>query len=401
MAISPSKIYEVSEKYFAIKDCLNEKGRRLWAAVEAQSCGRGGIALVCRATGISNATIHKGIKELKSPIGKDRVRKEGGGRKRAIDNQPGLLSALDKLVDPYSKGDPETPLKWTTKSVRNLTNALKAQGFNLSRTTTGSLLHKLGYSLQANKKTLESASHNDRDAQFIYINDSVKSMQYNAQPAISVDTKKKENIGNYKNNGREYSRKGKPREVKGHDFPNVKLGKVVPYGIYDIGRNKGWVSVGISSDTAKFAVNAIRTWWYSNGINIYPNASKLLITADCGGSNGYRTRLWKLELQKFATETGLNIHVRHFPPGTSKWNKIEHRLFSYISKNWRGKPLINHETVVSLIANTKTEKGLTVSAVLDRNHYKTGIKVTDKDMANINLRGDKFHPEWNYSIIAK
>jgi transposase len=401
MAVTLNKISVVREKYSAIHDCLNEKGRRLWAAVEAQSYGHGGVSLVCRAIGISNATIHKGLKELKLPIIGHRVRKNGGGRKREQDRQPGLLEALDKLVDPYSKGSPETPLKWTTKSIRNLTEALKLQGFSLSRTTTGNLLHELGYSLQANKKTLEGSSHQDRDAQFIYINDSVKTMHSVTQPAISVDTKKKENIGNYKNNGREYCPKGTPIKVNGHDFPDARLGKVVPYGIYDIGKNQGWVSVGISADTAKFAVNAIRTWWYTNGIKVYPNAFELLITADSGGSNGYRTRLWKLELQKFATEASLNIHVRHFPPGTSKWNKIEHRLFSYISKNWRGKPLIDQETVINLIANTKTKKGLTVSAVLDKNCYEAGIKVSDKEMADVNIKGDNFHPEWNYTIIAK
>jgi len=401
MVIAQEKIFAVREKYSAIHDCLNEKGRRLWAAIEAQSYGYGGVALVCKAIGISNATVHKGLKELKNPIIMNRVRKKGGGRKSAQDNQPGLLDALDKLVDPYAKGNPENPLKWTSKSVRNLTDALKAEGFNLSRTTTGNLLHELGYSLQANKKTLEGGSHSDRDAQFVYINDSVKSMHYVGQPAVSVDTKKKENIGNYKNNGREYCPKSSPVEVNGHDFPDIRLGKVVPYGIYDIGKNQGWVSVGISADTAKFAVNAIRTWWYTNGIKGYPDASELLITADSGGSNGYRTRLWKLELQKFATEARLNIHVRHFPPGTSKWNKIEHRLFSYISKNWRGKPLINYETVVNLIANTKTKKGLTVSAVLDKNHYESGIKVSDKEMTDVNIKGDKFHPEWNYSVMPK
>jgi hypothetical protein len=400
MSITLEDIELIKQKYLAINSCLNEKGRRLWAAVEAQSYGRGGIALVCKATGISNATVHKGLKELKSPIG-TRVRVKGGGRKKATEAQPGLLKALDSLVDPYSKGDPEKPLKWTTKSTRNLTNALKSQGFSICPTTTGRLLHQLGYSLQANKKTLENSSHEDRDTQFKYINSSVMSMQANSQPAISVDSKKKENIGNYKNNGREYNKKGRPIEVNGHDFPNAKLGKVVPYGIYDIDKNEGWVSVGISSDTSKFAVNAIRSWWYSNGIKTYSNASELLITADCGGSNGYRTRLWKIELQKFANETNLKIHIRHFPPGTSKWNKIEHRLFSYISKNWRGKPLINRETVVNLIANTKTTKGLTVSAVLDQNNYKKGIKVTDKEMAGININGDKFHPEWNYTITPK
>ena len=400
MSIKQEEIDLFREKYLTLKSCLNEKGRRLWAAVEAQSYGRGGITLVCKATGISSATVHKGLKDLKFPID-NRVRKHGGGRKRTTEKQPGLLESLERLVEPYSKGDPESPLRWTTKSTRNLADALKTKGFNVSHTTAGKLLQELGYSLQANKKTLEKSSHEDRDAQFNYINNSVISMQQSNQPAISVDSKKKENIGNYKNNGREYNKKGSPTQVNGHDFPNVKLGKVVPYGIYDIGKNEGWVSVGISSDTASFAVNAIRTWWHSNGINTYKSASELLITADCGGSNGYRTRLWKIELQKLANEINLKIHVRHFPPGTSKWNKIEHKLFSYISKNWRGKPLINRETVVNLISNTRTTKGLIVSAVLDKNKYKTGIKVTDKEMEEVVIYGDEFHPEWNYTIAPR
>ncbi len=399
MAVNEEEIILLKEKYLAIKSCLNEKGRRLWAAVEARSYGRGGIFLVCKATGISNATIHKGLKELDSPFDVDRVRKKGGGRKRKTEEHPDLLNSLKMLVEPYTKGDPERPLMWTTKSTRNLAEELKAQGYSVSHTTTGKLLQELGYSLQSNKKTLEQMSHKDRDAQFKHISNSVLLMQTSNQPVISVDSKKKENIGNYKNNGREYREKGKPLKVNGHDFPNKSLGKVVPYGVYDIGTNEGWVSVGISSDTAKFAVNTIRTWWYTNGIKKYNMASKLLITADCGGSNGYRTKLWKLELQHFANETKLEIHVRHFPPGTSKWNKIEHRLFSYISKNWRGKPLIDRETVVNLIANTKTKKGLTVSAVLDQNEYKKGIKVSDEELATIKIKGDEFHPEWNYAII--
>jgi len=398
MAVKQEEIDIVKEKYLAIKSCLNEKGRRLWAATEAKSYGRGGVVLVCKATGLSNKTVHKGLNELNSPIDPERVRKRGGGRKKTTDDQPELLSSLKRLVEPYTKGDPEKPLIWTTKSTRNLSDELKLQGYSISHTTTGKLLQELGYSLQANKKTLEKASHEDRDAQFKYINSSVILMHKHGQPTISVDSKKKENIGNYKNNGREYSKKGQPIEVNGHDFPDPKLGKVVPYGVYDIGKNEGWVSVGISSDTAQFAVNTIRTWWYTNGIKRYQSASELLITADCGGSNGYRTKLWKIELQKLSNEINLKIHVRHFPPGTSKWNKIEHRLFSYISKNWRGKPLIDRETVVNLIANTKTKKGLSVAAVLDKNKYEIGIKVSKKEMEKIKVKGDKFHPEWNYTI---
>ena len=378
---------------------MSEKGRRIWAAVEATAYRRGGIKLICEATGISTATIYKGIRELrdgKSQTG--RIRKNGGGRKSHESTQPGILEALDKLVDPTSKGDPENPLKWTSKSVRRLAEAMKKKGYNVGKTTIGVMLHKLGYSLQANKKTLEDSNHIDRDAQFKYINESVVNAHKSSQPAISVDTKKKENIGNYKNNGREYAEKGSPIEVKGHDFIDKDLGKIVPYGVYDMGLNKGWVSIGISSDTAQFAVNTIRSWWHLQGKKQYSNTKEILITADCGGSNGYRTRLWKIELQKLADEIKVNLKICHFPPGTSKWNKIEHRLFSYISKNWRGKPLINYEAAVNLIGKTTTTKGLTVTAILDKNEYQKGIKVTDEEFSNINLYGDKFHPEWNYTI---
>ena len=379
---------------------MSEKGKRLWAAVEVRAYGRGGVTLVCKATGMSTATVCKGVKELKTgnntPDG--RIRQQGGGRKSTKVKQPGLLAELDSLVDPYTMGDPESPLRWTSKSTRKLAQALCGKGYLISHNTVGLLLHDLGYSLQANKKTLESANHPDRDGQFIYINETVKQAHIKGQPAISVDAKKKENIGNYKNNGQEYAQKGKPVEVKGHDFIDKKLGKVVPYGIYDIGKNAGWVSVGISADTAEFAVNTIRTWWYTQGKTKYACAAELVITADCGGSNGYRTRLWKLELQKLANELNLEIKIRHFPPGTSKWNKIEHRLFSYISRNWRGKPLIDRETVVNLIGNTVTGTGLKVSAVLDKNTYKAGIKVSNEEMKTINITGDNFHPEWNYCV---
>ncbi len=391
----------VEKKYNAVAYCLNERGRRLWAAVEAESCGRGGIALVCQATGLSNATIHKGLKELRNPVVPmdQRLRKSGGGRKRLVQKNAQILTILDSLVDPTARGDPESHLKWTSKSVRKLSKELCSKGFQVSFRTTASLLKELDYSLQSNKKTKEGRSHEDRDAQFRYINESISELQSRGQPTVSVDTKKKENIGEYKNNGREYAKKGKPIEVDSHDFPDKKLGKVVPYGIYDIGKNKGWVSVGISCDTAEFAVNAIRTWWYKMGKGVYSNTTTdLLITADCGGSNGYKVRLWKLELQKLSNENGLRIHVRHFPPGTSKWNKIEHRLFSYVSKNWRGKPLISKEAVVNLISNTTTETGLTVIAVLDENEYEKGKEVSDEEIAALNIKGDVFHPEWNYTI---
>ena len=351
------------------------------------------------ATEISRTTIHKGLKELNQPINKERVRAKGGGRKQLTEIYPGLLQSLDKLVEPTSKGDPENPLRWTSKSTRKLSEELAKQNYDISPTSTGQLLQELGYSLQANKKSLERGSHPDRNKQFELINDRVQVLQEARAPCLSVDTKKKENIGNYKNNGKEFQPKGRPIEVNGHDFPNKKLGKVIPYGIYDIGRNSGWVAVGISADTAQFAVNTIRSWWYNSGKNQYKNASTILITADCGGSNGYRLRLWKVELQKLATEIGVTIEVHHFPPGTSKWNKIEHRLFSYISKNWRGKPLINRETVVNLIGNTKTKTGLTVSATLDQNNYQKGIKVSNEELAEVKLVPDQFHPEWNYKII--
>lgn len=387
-------------KYQTIRPYLNERGRRLWAATEAAAIGRGGVSLVCQATGLSSATLARGVKELNNPssIEKGRVRKKGGGRKKATVKQEGLAEAIDKLVDPTAKGDPENPLRWTSKSTRKIEQALKKLGYQTSYRTVARILQELGFSLQANRKSLEGTSHKDRDAQFNHINDSIRKMHRSNQPTISVDAKKKENLGQYKNAGQEYYQKGKPAKVNTHDFPDARLGKVVPYGVYDIGENKGWVSIGIGADTAQFAVNTIRTWWYKKGSTLYPKASSLTITADCGGSNGYRVRLWKLELQKLANEIELEIQVHHFPPGTSKWNKIEHRLFSYISKNWRGRPLVDQETVVNLISNTRTEQGLEVHAVLDNNEYKKGRKISDPEMANINIHGNSFHPEWNYTI---
>lgn len=403
MAISQTKIDDVQCKYAVLGSHLNEQARRLWAATEAISYGRGGISLVCQATGISNATVIKGIKEIRnsSTHASGRIRQTGGGRKKVTKTKRGLRKALISLVEPTAKGDPIKPLQWTSKSTRNLANALEKQDYDVSHATIGTMLNGLGYSLQVNKKTLERASHIDRDAQFSYINDSIMNLQKRMQPTLSVDTKKKENIGNYKNNGKEFCEKGKPTKVETHDFPDKRLGKVVPYGVYDIGRNKGWVSVGISSDTAEFAVNTIRTWWYKMGCECYPYATELLITADCGGSNGYRVKLWKYELQQLADELKLEIHIRHFPPGTSKWNKIEHKLFSYISKNWRGQPLLTRETVVNLIANTSTHKGLKIRAVLDENEYEAGRKISESELAGLNLRRDNFHPEWNYTIIPR
>jgi hypothetical protein len=403
MKVSEEMIIAVKRKFEAVADCLTEKGRRLWTAAEALSYGHGGILLVNKATNISRTTIHQGIKEIQNTTSSkiSGIRKSGGGRKKAKDTQPDLIDNLNKLIDPTTRGDPESPLRWTCKSTRNLAKELKRTGNDVSNVTVANLLHELDYSLQVNKKSLEGSQHADRDSQFRYINSSVLNLQTTGQPTISVDTKKKENIGQYKNNGQKLCRKGQPIKVNTHDFPDKRLGKVAPYGIYDIGKNKGWVSVGISADTAEFAVNSIRTWWYKMGANNYLSANELLITADCGGSNGNRVRLWKYELQRFSDEIGMRIHVRHFPPGTSKWNKIEHRLFSYISKNWKGQPLISRETVVNLIANTKTETGLEVFAVLDKNEYKKGRKISDEEIASLKIQGDEFHPEWNYTISPR
>ena len=400
MAIQQDQIENVRQKYETIRPFLTEKGRRIWAAAEARAYGRGGATLVCKATRFSSATVHKGLKEIQDPsILKDpRIRKPGGGRKKAETKQKGLVEALEELVEPTAKGDPESPLRWTSKSLRNLAAALAQKSYHVSYAKVAQLLHASGYSLQVNKKCLEGSTHEDRDAQFRYINKAVTSQIKSNQPSISVDTKKKEVLGNLKNSGREVCKKGNPVKVNCHDFPDPRLGKVSPYGIYDIGKNQGWVSVGMSADTAEFAVNSIRTWWYKMGQPLYPEASKLVITADCGGSNGYRSRLWKYELQRFANESGLKLYIHHFPPGTSKWNKIEHRLFSYISKNWRGKPLLTEETVVNLIAGTKTETGLEVKAVLDKNCYEKGRKIADAELSSLNLCGMDFHPEWNYSI---
>lgn len=394
-----SSVETIRQKYQAILPFLHEKARRIWAATEAAAYGRGGIAAVCLATGLSNKTIHQGLKDLKSDLVNDgRIRKKGAGRKKITSIQKGLLPALNSLIEPSTRGDPENTLKWLCKSLRNIAKELKAKGYEISYRSVGTELQKLGYSLQANKKSKEGESHPDRNAQFQYINDSVIEMHRKGQPAISVDTKKKENIGEFKNPGQELCPKGMPIKVNTHDFPDEKLGKAIPYGVYDIGKNKGWVSVGISADTAEFSVNAIRCWWYWMGKKEYKQATELLITADCGGSNSARGKLWKAELQKLANETCLNIHVKHFPPGTSKWNKIEHRMFSYISKNWRGKPLISIETVVNLIGNTRTEKGLKIRAILDENTYAIGKKVSRKEMASLSIESDAFHPDWNYVI---
>ena len=373
---------------------------RRWAAAEALSLGRGGTAAVSRATGIAESTIRRGRQELESDdqAAAGRVRRRGAGRKPLTESDPTLLSDLERLVDESSRGDPEAPLRWTAKSLRNLASELPAQGHEISPASVAPLLRRLGYRLQANAKTREGASHPDRDAQFAHINQTVKAAIAAGEPTISVDTKKKELIGDFKNAGRELRPKGTPERVRTHDFKDKQLGKVNPYGVYDVAQDTGWVSVGIDNDTAQFAVASILGWWEHLGRERYPKATTLTITADCGGSNGNRTRLWKTELQRLADETGLTIRVCHFPPGTSKWNKIEHRLFSFISMNWRAKPLISRQTVIDLIAATTTRTGLEVLARLDERTYPKGIKISDAELAAVKLEGNHFHPEWNYTI---
>ena len=393
----------IHKKYELLGDMLDERGRRLWAAIEASELGRGGVSTVARATGLSRTTIYQGMTELehsKSTEGleRKRVRAQGGGRKGLMAKDPEILAELEKLVDPNTRGDPESPLRWTCKSTRQLADALRAMGHSIGRQKVSELLGELGYSLQANRKIREGREHQDRDAQFEYINRQVKVCQQRGQPVISVDTKKKELVGDFKNGGREWQPQGRPEAVRTHDFMDLELGKVNPYGVYDQTANVGWVSVGTDHDTAEFAVESIRRWWFKMGVERYPDAKELLITADGGGSNGYRVRLWKVALQTLANETGLTIKVAHFPPGTSKWNKIEHRMFSFISLNWRGKPLTSHEVIVNLIGSTTTRTGLTVRAELDSNHYPTGIKVSDQELQNVNLTPAVFHGEWNYSI---
>jgi len=387
-------------KYRALASRMNERYRRLWAGAEAKSLGRGGIALVTHATGLARNTVVRGLAELanKRIFYPERVRCPGAGRKRKAQVVPGLMDALEKLVEPVTRGDPESPLRWTSKSTRHLASELNEQGYKISHDLVATLLHELGYSLQGNRKMLEGTSHPDRNGQFEYINKAVKNRLKRGEPAISVDTKKKELVGRFKNIGREWRTKGNPEKVSVHDFPEVDKAKAIPYGVYDLGRNVGWVSVGMDHDTATFAVATIKRWWRQLGRKSYPRAKSLLITADSGGSNGSRLRLWKWELQKLANQLKLTISVCHLPPGTSKWNKIEHRLFSFISKNWRGQPLLTHATVVNLIAATKTNTGLEVHCVLDSNKYPKAIKPTAEQMARIKLKPDEFHGDWNYTI---
>lgn len=393
----------IGERFRALAGELNERQRRLWAGAEALSHGRGGVAAVARATGMSSVTVAKGKREVQAgeTIGAGRVRAVGGGRKALTETDPELLRDLERLVADEARGDPESPLRWTAKSVRHLARALREQGHEIHFTSIPKYLRALDYSLQANRKTKEGASHPDRDAQFRHINETVSAALAAGEPAISVDTKKKELVGDFKNAGQEWRPKGAPVEVRTHDFKDQVLGKVNPYGIFDIASNEGWVSVGITADTAAFAIAAIASWWQHLGSERYPDATTLTITADCGGSNGNRTRLWKTELQKLADETGLQIKVCHFPPGTSKWNKIEHRLFSFISRNWRGKPLVSRQAIVSLIGATTSSTGLKVYAQLDESTYERGIKVSDAELAAVNLTRDQFHGEWNYIIKPK
>ena len=394
----------IRERFQSIEWALNERLRRLYAAAEAKAIGHGGITLVQKATGVARGSIQQGMKELsqRSELSEDdssrRIRRAGGGRKASVKNDEELQAALERLIEPVTRGDPESPLRWTCKSLRQLESELRSQGYVVSHTSIGDLLKKLGYSLQGNRKTLEGVDHPDRNEQFEFINARTEEAMCNGQPVISVDTKKKELVGQYKNGGKELRPKGFPEQVNVYDFVDEDLGRANPYGVYDMANNLGWVSVGTDHDTASFAVSTIRRWWFAMGKELYPDAQELLITAD-GGSNGSRVRLWKLELQKLANELGIPIRVSHFPPGTSKWNKIEHRLFSYISMNWRGKPLVSHEAIVNLIASTTTRKGLKVRAGLDSGHYPKGVKVTDEEFGAIHISRDEFHGEWNYSIV--
>src|SRR3989344_3761817 len=395
----------IRQKYRLLDTTLNERARRHWAATEALACGYGGITIVTEATGLAHNTIRAGISELhaqtygdEKPLSEGRIRRAGGGRKKPTKKAPTLLSDLDKLVDPLTRGDPESDLRWTSKSMGKIAEALQAQQHTVSPDTVGRLLQTQGYSLQSNRKRFEGKQHPDRDGQFRHIAATVKDCHERHQPVISVDTKKKELIGNFKNGGREVERKGSPMEVNVYDFVDKELGKAIPYGVYDILQNEGWVSVGIDHDTAQFAVASIRTWWDKMGKSRYPEAKELLITADGGGSNGRGCKLWKVELQKLADELHLTIRVCHFPPGTSKWNKNEHRLFSFISQNWRGKPLISHAVSINLIAATTTTKGLKVDCVLDTNKYPVGRKISNNDYNKINFTPEAFHGDWNYSI---
>src|ERR687887_1964399 len=395
---------EVTEEALAamfavVSPHLGERQRRLLAGAQARALGRGGIAAVARASGMARSTVELGTAEIdQGAVPAGRIRRPGAGRPKATDRDPGLLQALDALVEPTARGDPESPLRWTCKSTRNLADELTGQGHPVSAKTVGRLLVDLGYSLQAPSKQVEGAQHPDRDGQFRYVNEQAREHLAAGQPVISVDTKKKEVVGNLANKGREWQPRGSPVRVDVHDFPDPKVGKAIPYGVYDLGHNAAWVGVGTDHDTAAFAVATLRRWWQQVGSLAYPKAERLLVTADASGSNGYRVRAWKTELARLAAETGLQVTVCHLPPGTSKWNRIEHRLFSAISVNWRGRPLVSHEAIVELIAATTTQAGLRVQAELDRGRYPLGVKVRDQELAAVPLVRHEFHGEWNYTI---
>ena len=398
----------VEQKFALLSPLMTERLRRHWAASEAQSLGRGGVTLVSQATGLSRTTIVAGLRELRQRAAKpqddlapERVRVPGAGRHLVEVDDPQLLTALQALIEPTSRGDPQSPLRWTCLSTRHLAEALRGQGHSVSHQTVAALLNDLDYSLQANRKVKEGKDHPDRNAQFEHINRQVRAFQKKGQPVVSVDAKKKELIGNFRNAGREWRPRGDPEKVRSKDFLDKKLGKVIPEGVYDLSRNEGWVSVGIDHGTAEFAKATLQRWWRKMGSLAYPKAESVLITADAGGSNSYRSRLWKVMLQELADETGLRITVCHFPPGTSKWNKIEHSMFCHITENWRGRPLLSRAIVVNLIGNTKTKEGLRIQAELDTNTYKSGIKVSDEELATIQMKKDKFHGEWNYTIIPR
>ncbi len=394
---------EIKRRYERIVGELNERTRRLFAANEAMAIGWGGISIVSRATGLARQVISAGIKELQEGqrAGEGRIRRIGGGRKSTVSKDPRMREDLERLVEPVTRGDPESPLRWTSKSVRKLAKELQQMGHQVSHALVSELLHGLGYSLQANRKTREGGTHPDRDAQFAHLNAQAEAFLAVGEPVVSVDAKKKELVGDFKNAGREWRPQGEPEQVQVYDFPIPGLGRATPYGVYDLGRNTGWVNVGIDHNTAAFAVESIRRWWNEVGRQQYPQAKRLLISADGGGSNGSRVRLWKWEVQQLADETGLSITVCHLPPGTSKWNKIEHRLFAWISQNWRGKPLTSYAVILKLIAATTTEAGLTVQCQLDTNRYPAGRKLSDEEMATLSIQPDSFHGEWNYTILPR
>jgi len=403
-----STVQVIKTKYASLEPVLDERARRLWAGAEARAIGRGGITWVALATGLSRVTVRAGLKELDFPLtstggrgATPRLRRVGGGRKRLVDHDLNLLRDLEALVDPVTRGDPMSPLRWTCKSAAKLAAELQARGHTVSERSVNRLLNVLDYSLQSNRKTLEGKGHPDRDAQFQHINRRAKAFQRQGQPVVSVDTKKKELVGQFRNGGREWQPQGQPEEVEVYDFVKKDLGKAIPYGIYDQTTNTGWVSVGIDHDTAEFAVETLRQWWRKMGSKVYPRAERLLITADGGGSNGSRCRLWKVELQRLADEIGLKISVCHLPPGTSKWNKIEHRMFCQITENWRGRPLVSRQVVVNLIGHTTTKTGLTIRSELDEGSYPTGRKISDEQMEGLAIRRDKFHGEWNYTILPR